>query len=340
VKRVGFACMWIDSPEQIGGIGPHDEAKKLNTRTTTIAWLNRQDRSTAEDRLIELVQHNMLSARLLIERVGSLRPELRMVRLSSDLIPAYTHEHWAPFWRSPEVVRLLERGFAQVGEAATTHGVRISFHPGQFCVLGSDVEHTVERSIEEFEYHADMARWMGRGQQFQDMKINVHISGRRGPAGVREVYTRRLSTEARNCITLENEEMSHGLDATLSVADIIPTVLDLHHHWVREGEYISATDDRVKRVIESWRGRRPAFHYSLTRESVLPAHSEHEAPAHALLLEAGQNKQKLRAHSDFMWNRAVNRWAASHWEWGDVMVECKSKNLGAHALFNEWMTGY
>jgi UV DNA damage endonuclease len=332
--------MWIDSPDQIGGIGPNDEAKKYNTRTTTIAWLSRQNRTVAEERLIELVQHNMLSARLLVERVGSLQPTLRMVRLSSDLIPAYTHPDWAAFWRQPETVRLLEKGFSQIGAAARTHDVRISFHPGQFCVLGSDVEHTVERSIEDFEYHADMARWMGYGQRFQDMKINVHISGRRGPDGVREVYTRRLSPEARNCITLENEEMSHGLDATLSLADIIPTVLDLHHHWVREGEYISASDDRIKRVIDSWRDRRPTFHYSVTRESVLPDHAVHEAPSHALLLEAGQNKQKLRAHSDFMWNRAVNRWAASHWEWGDVMVECKSKNLGAHALFNEWTTGY
>jgi len=37
-----------------------------------------------------------------------------------------------------------------------------------------------------------------------------------------------------------------------------------------------------------------------------------------------------------MWNNAVNDWAYTHWQWADVMVECKSKNLGAHQLFEFW----
>ena len=63
--------------------------------------------------------------------------------------------------------------------------VKISFHPGQFCVLSSATPEIVERSIEEFEYHADLARWMGFGKSFQDgCKINVHISGKQGPDGI------------------------------------------------------------------------------------------------------------------------------------------------------------
>ena len=46
---------------------------------------------------------------------------------------------------------------------------------------------------------------MGYGRTFQDFKINVHISGRQGPAGIKAVLP-RLSQEARNCITIENEE--------------------------------------------------------------------------------------------------------------------------------------
>jgi UV DNA damage endonuclease len=141
-----------------------------------------------------------------------------------------------------------EKIFAPIGETARRLDVRLSFHPGQFCVLGSESEEIVNRSIEEFEYHADMARWMGYGKSFQDFKINVHISGKAGAAGARRSYG-RLSPTARSCITFENEEITHGLDRCLELADIVPTVLDVHHHWIKTGEYISPSDDRVARGL-------------------------------------------------------------------------------------------
>jgi UV DNA damage endonuclease len=175
---------------------------------------------------------------------------------------------------------------------------------------------------------------MGYGRTFQDFKCNVHISGKRGPDGIREAY-KRLSPEARNILTLENEENSWGLTDVLSLSDIVPCVLDIHHHWIREGEYISSTDHRIKRVIDSWRGVRPVIHYSLSREDVLPGHSTTIAPDYRVLLEAGHNKQKLRAHSDFMWNTAVNEWALEHSRWADIMVESKAKNLASFKLYEE-----
>ena len=51
-------------------------------------------------------------------------------------------------------------------------------HPGQFVVLASVTPDIVERSIAEFEYHANLIRWMGYGKVFQDFKCNVHISGK------------------------------------------------------------------------------------------------------------------------------------------------------------------
>jgi UV DNA damage repair endonuclease len=179
-----------------------------------------------------------------------------------------------------------------------------------------------------------MAKWLGFGLTFQDFKINVHISGRAGPEGIRAAY-KRLSPEARNCITIENEEISHGLDTCLTISDLVPIVLDIHHHWIHSGEYISADEDRVKRVIDSWRGVRPVIHYSVSREDVLPGFSITNRPELGLLLESGHKKQKLRAHSDFYWNDAVNSWALTHWSWADMMCESKAKNLASFALHKE-----
>jgi hypothetical protein len=37
-----------------------------------------------------------------------------------------------------------------------------------------------------------------------------------------------------------------------------------------------------------------------------------------------------------MWNSACNEWALSHWEWADIQVEAKGKNLASQQLFEFW----
>jgi UV DNA damage endonuclease len=331
IKRIGFACKWIDNPTQVDGIKPTDDCKKYNTGTTTVAWLNRQTKDVAEQKLWDLMIGNIEATRKLVEKVGTLDERLRMVRLSSDILPVFTHNDWRYFWQKPDVVAYCEKHFREIGDIARRDNVRLSMHPGQFTVLASDNPGIVEKSIEEFEYHATMAKWMDFGRSFQDFKINVHISGRQGPEGIRQAY-KRLSPEARNTITIENEEMSHGLLDCLSISDLVPIVLDIHHHWVREGEYLGPNDDSVKRVIDSWRGIRPTCHYSISREDVLDSTNCLVKPEYQLLLESGYKKAKLRAHSDFYWNRAVNDWALMFNNEFDIMCESKGKNLASFAL--------
>jgi UV DNA damage repair endonuclease len=333
-KKIGFACKWIDHAGQVDGIKPKDDAKKYNTGSTTVAWLNRQSKEVAEQKLYDLMVGNIESVRKLVEKVGTLDENLRMVRLGSDILPVYTQSDWSWFWRLPDTRAYCERAFGAVGTLARERGVRLSFHPGQFTVLASESDDIVNRSIEEFEYHADMARWMGYGQTFQDFKINVHISGRRGPQGIKAVIP-RLSPEARNCITIENDEISWGIDSSLELVDDLALVLDIHHHWIHTGEYINENDDRVKRIIDSWRGVRPVIHYSVSREDLLTGHSGSQRPALFPLMETGYKKGKLRAHSDFYWNTAVNEWALSFLDQFDIMAESKAKNLASFALHKQ-----
>jgi UV DNA damage endonuclease len=212
--------------------------------------------------------------------------------------------------------------------------VRLSFHPGQFTVLASDNPDIVSRSIEEFEYHVDMARWMGYGKTFQDFKINVHIAGRLGPDGIRAALA-RMTPEARNTLTIENDEMTWGIEDSLDLVNDCALVLDIHHHWIKTGEYIEASDDRVKRIIDSWRGQRPVIHYSVSREEHLVNHPTDTFPALDTLIESGHKKAKLRAHSNFYWNTAVNEWALSFRDQFDIMCESKAKNLASFALYEQ-----
>ena len=331
-KRIGFACKYMH-PDQTQKKKLLEEIQRpLNTRSTTVQWLNRQTREVAEERLWDIMVHNIQSYWNLINYVGGLPNELRMVRLGSDVLPVYTEPTWSYFWRKPDVRKYCETNFANVGAKARELDVRLSMHPGQFTVLASDNPDIVDRSVEEFEYHTDVIRWMGYGRTFQDFKCNVHISGRQGPAGIKHAVNKRLSPEARNSITIENDENKWGLEHSLELVDTCALVLDIHHHWCREGEYIKRTDDRFTRVIDSWRGVRPVIHYSVSREDLLINQNPEILPDMQTLLEQGYKKGKLRAHSDYMWNNAVNDWALSFLQDADIMVESKAKNLASIAL--------
>jgi UV DNA damage endonuclease len=332
LKRIGFCCKWLNDPSECGGMKVNAVDRDLNGRSTTMRWL-REHPLEAEQRQWDIMNHNTTAAVKLIERVATLPANRRMVRLGSEMLQGYTEKDWIGWWQQTDVQNHLERIFAPIGETARRLDVRLSFHPGQFCVLASENPGIVERSIQEFEYHADMARWMGFGKSFQDFKINVHISGKRGPAGIIDTLG-QLSPEARNCITIENDENSWGVDASLELAKHCALVLDIHHHWIRTGDYIQPTDDRVLRIIDSWRGVRPAMHYSVSREDYLVDHTADVAPNHAVLLETGHKKQKLRAHSDFYWNQATTDWALSFWDQFDIQCESKGKNLASEQVYN------
>jgi UV DNA damage repair endonuclease len=331
--RIGFACKYLHHDQTQKKKLLEEIQRPLNTRSTTVQWLNRQTRDVAEQRLWDIMVHNIQAFSNLVEYVGSLQKELRMVRLGSDCLPVYTQEDWSYFWQKPDVVAYCETHFANVGRIAREKDVRLSFHPGQFTVLASDNPDIVNRSIEEFEYHVNMARWMGFGREFQDFKINVHISGRQGPAGIIDVLP-RLSPEARNTITIENDENSWGLEASLELSRHVALVLDIHHHWVKTGEYILSTDNRLTSIKDSWRGIRPVIHYSYSRNEWLPQNFEHNTmPNMNTLLESGHKKQKLRAHSDYYPNKAVNEWAWSFTDDFDIMCESKMKNLASLEFF-------
>ena len=338
-KRIGFCCQWLHHDQSLKKKQLEELQRPFNTKATTVRWLN-EHKSEAEAKLDMVIKHNLQSIKNLITKVGTLPPERRMCRLSSPILPVATEATWRYYIESADIVKYCEKHFAEAGDLARKLDVKVSFHPGQFTVLASETPDIVDRSIDEFEYHTNMARWMGFGKSFQDgCKINVHISGRQGPEGIIKALP-RLSPEARNLITIENDEMGWGLDASLKLEKHLALVMDIHHHWIRDEEYIEPNDDRVKRVIDSWRGVRPSMHYSYSRDehlAVAGLGDKTHTEMHNIkdLLARGCKKVKLRSHSDLLPNAKVNDWALSFNEQFDIQVEAKAKNMAAEELYRQ-----
>ncbi len=334
--RIGFACQYRHHQRDLSDKALKALEGAFNPRTTTLRWMDSVTAQAVREKLLEIVEHNLDAQLRLLGHVAQLPMTLRMLRLSSDLLPFYSHPRVAGFYRDPSVAAHLAQRFAVIGEVARQADIRLSFHPGQYCVLGSDKPAVVDNSIAEFEYHADMIRMMGFGQRFQDFKCNVHIAGRLGVAGVRAVWP-RLSNVARSCITFENEEKTYGVDDCLQLADLAPVVLDIHHCWINENRYMEPDDPRIERIIESWRGVRPVMHYSQPPESLQQMGFDPGQKLEMQALLGKVTKRDLYGHSARIWNAWTNAYALQFLDRFDIMFEAKDKNLAVEAFYRRYL---
>ena len=322
----GFACMYIP---------PTGDRKDFVFTKLAASKLDLMSDADAEDRVFRGVTQNIQALRKVLKVISQWPEKLRMFRISSDLLPLYTHPKYSRLYSEFSFHMYLSSTLPKLGQFARKNNIKLSMHPGQFVCLASDREDVVANSVQEIEYHADVVALMGYGRAgYNDFKINIHCSGKLGPDGFRRSFD-LLSPLARNCLTVENAEVSVGLDRILKdrLDKLLPVVLDIHHHWCMTGEHISATDSRVLRVYDSWSSR-PTLHYSCPSEAIFYPEADF-LPDHASLVE-GHGSQALRAHSNQFKNLHLNKWALSFEDKFDIMCEAKSKNSAQLQLYTVW----
>ncbi|MBD8907934.1 UV damage endonuclease UvsE, partial [Methylorubrum zatmanii] len=312
-----------------------DAAKLMNLGTVTMAHLERLGPAARFEKLEGVVRHNLAALERQVAWVAARPPLERLLRMASSVLPGYTHPVAQPLYAEPALRDRIAAGLARIGEQARAGGVRLSMHPGPFCIIASRNPNAQANGIAELEYHAEVMAMLGYGSGWHPhgAHVNIHIGGREpGIEGFRENLS-LISETARNLLTVENDESLFGLDAVLRLGDRVPVVLDLHHHWVESrGEYLEPDDPRIQAVIASWRGVRPVSHISVSRESLLPDHDPGALPDFPALSGQGHSWRDLAAHSELMWNEAVNALVARHLVWSDFEIEAKGKNQASVPL--------
>ena len=128
VPRIGFACQYRHPDRSL----PAGELKIIeaafNPRTTTLRWMDSVSRAVAYAKLTEIVEHNLQAQLRLLAYVVTLPEPLQMLRLSSDLLPFYSHPKVAAFYQRPEMEQRLIEGFAAIGEVARAANILSLIH--------------------------------------------------------------------------------------------------------------------------------------------------------------------------------------------------------------------
>jgi len=330
-KRIGFCCKWK---------GWDEESKKLesdyNFKGTTLTYIKKlKTRKEQFEKVYYLVEHNLKSLHLIFDWLGKQPKTLRMFRMGSDLLPFYTHDDFLWVYKEQPMLDLLHKELPVLGDKARTNKIRLSLHPGQFCILNSKSSDVIRRAVMEFEYHVDVMRMMNfSGWHPYGLEINVHgVSKDMGLTPLLETM-KTLSEEAKNWISIENDEYCFGISDLHRLADQYAILLDVHHHYIAsKGEFIDVNDARVIPYLNSWRGITPELHFSVSPEYVLKENISN-LPDYNFLLSEGFSRTDLRKHSDMTFNQATNDWVLSFSDTFDICVEAKHKNLASVNLYN------
>ena len=203
---------------------------------------------------------------------------------------------------------------ADTGKVARQAGQRLSFHPGQFCVLASPTEATVSKTIKELDQTAQIMDMLGMPQS-PAAKINIHVGGAYGErenALARFCNNfKRLTQSAQSRITVENDDKPNLYSTKMLYDGVyknigIPIVFDSHHFQL--GPQDLDYHDSYYLARSTWpTGIRQQCHHSNSRK-------EHEDPT--------ANKV---AHSTWFYTPFE-----AYGNDTDVVLECKAKEL---ALF-------
>lgn len=255
---LGVCCHWLKSHVQ-----PRTgNTVLINEMSERTLQLGRFQRGAYTDEQIRATYiSNIKNLAAMIPKVSA--AGIRLFRISSSLFPL-ADKVPRDTWDNAVVRAELQRA----GAAAISRGIRLTTHPGQFCVISSDSDRVVENSFIELALHGWVFDAMGLPRS-PHAAINIH--GGKGDRHSRLVDgIRSLPQSVRSRLTLENDESAYSVVDLLPVYKEtgVPIVWDSHHHTFNDGEL---TADEAFNVTQlTWpKGVIPLQHISNTEPSLL-----------------------------------------------------------------------
>ena len=241
--RFGLCCIFLK--------------EDIKFKTTTVTHILKLERSDAIKKLSSLCLHNSVSLMQALEFCKS--NQIGCFRINSSILPIKTHDAAGYDIKDLPDSEEIINNFQKAGQYAKENNIRTCFHPDQFVVLNSPKESVVSNSIKEIEYQADVAEWVNADV------VNIHAGAKfGGKEKCLEEFCRnfkRISSRARNLLTLENDDVSYTPEDLLPICEKIhiPLVYDIHHHRCNPDSL--SEEFATKRAKETW-NREPLFHLS------------------------------------------------------------------------------
>ena len=246
--RLGYCCINLSLKSQ--GI-------TINRGMVKKTWL-----AQGTSRASELAEQNLRDLLKILE--WNVANGIQVYRMSSDIFPWMSEYQFEDLPNFERLRELMEK----VGSYVQEHGLRISFHPGQFDVLASPNPEIVRKTVYDLNQHSRIMDFMALPQNYS-APINIHVGGSYGD---KESALARfcenfqlLSPGTKSRLVVENDDKA----SQYGVQDLYqgiymkigcPITFDHLHHRLCTNDLTAET--AAKLASTTWHGYRPMQHFS------------------------------------------------------------------------------
>lgn len=238
---------------------------------------------------------------------------IKHFRISSAMFPLADQVDEA-LWNNDEVKFHLKTA----GDYIKKESMRVTTHPGQFCVLSSDSDRVVENAFKELSIHGWLFDEMGLDHT-PYYAINIH-GGKRDRTSRLIEQIKSLPDNVRKRLTLENDETCYSIIDLLEVYKHTGTPIcwDSHHHTFNDGEL--TIDEAFEVACATWQnGINPLQHLANTEPG----------------MENGSFPER-RKHSNMIHYIPDCQLKALHENTVDIEVEAKQKNISISKMMEKF----
>lgn len=304
---LGVCCHWIE------------ERKKPRSGTTEVVNLMEEkvlqlgryrDGKYSEDFIQGIYLNNISNLSKMMPFIRG--NGIRLFRISSSMLPLADQVD-RRLWDNEKIRSILKI----TGDYIKSNGMRVSTHPGQFCVLSSDSDRVVDNANTELAMHAWLFDAMGLNES-PYYAINIH-GGKSDRSSLLIDRIKSLPPNVRNRLTLENDESSYSVSDLLKIHKEtgVPIVFDSHHHTFNEG-YLSMQEAHEASLL-TWGKTKPLQHISNTEPELLNG-SFVDRRKHSNMIHYVPEPQLSALREDSI----------------DVDVEAKLKNLSVFKMSSDF----
>lgn len=250
---IGYACLTIGVP---------------NTGLSRCTLKNATD-----EHLRNITESNLLALEAMVDY--NIRDEIKLFRISSDIIPFGSHEiNKIKWWEDYQDI------FQSIGKKIKESGMQVSMHPGQYTVLNTSDPRILHNAIEDLKYHCRFLKALGVDNK---SKLVLHIGGvygdkiRASNAFIKNYLD--LPAEVKNRLIIENDDRNYNISEVLSISKEIgaPVVFDNLHHYINPPNEGKAESQWIEICKKTWKNEdgTQKIHYSQQKDDgVSGSHSD------------------------------------------------------------------